>query len=1530
MSHGEQLSRRCCHFLDNYNHRNAQHSNFLIIDNGSHTLKAYYRGLCIAIPNAVCRFSSSSSSSISASNVTASLSTSSGGSELVGADILMKCDKSDYSWLYTQHETLTRIAQIREATAAKDLKTQKHAGSKKGAPADELFVAEHRRVHEVRRQIMAHEFLGRQTSHAGSRQSEGRRGWDTAEYDGHGIGSDDTSSSSLSSGWRATLDVKGLRLRRPLGVGGLLQDAPMQSIVWSRVLSLLNITDESSVHVIVTSPFGSASYLSLRDPPQSECGGETKGNKLPEDVLLSDQYTHTSVIAEQWYHLVMEQFHFKGISFISPSFLHLLLHNAENLFHIRRIRHRVAIAIEKVQRMNAAGKNQNTVTSKTKGLNVASVSSSRSLPSHLGLPHSHHALTLPSESYHALHRQLHTAPLSALPFTGVVLDVGHSCCTAVPYVMGRCVYDAIYRLPVGGSTLTQLLKSTLSLTQLDLKEDDMLVESIKETCCGNVVFAAGFGMQSMSESYQTPREAFRRHPLLDSRGKLTPSSNHSFGSVHSSSRQIPDHDLLDNRYYLLPTSAGLGDSVIVLRAPPEARVDERQLCDEATSGRGGRKRERDVHEEEDQKEKEAVDREFLQGKRKGREAFLAKLDVELAKEEIDEHIPTDEEGKGSGRSTAVMQEQDASCQNHRVLLDDEVLCDANGINYEEYKLRRAIVGPSFTAFAPASVVSFPDHPRMQQQPLRKVKASPAHAVSDSSHKANNCVIITEKGLFALLRHQARRNAGLVSSSGNSHAKSSAKHHGASTEETAQHSYRARGGLVGASVVDECDETAMVKLKERTIVTIRHEALLLGEALFRPAVLGSLLTVTGGSSLADGDGSVSSSNAAVALAMLTAPHNRITFDSERFSDHGCATFSPWAPPLSTFLESVNSNEIMSHHLQRVRNAKEAASRGQSVTKQKQVMASRKGKKDADFVRERHSSFHLLPQLLLLYFHYSRRSHVLCATNNQTALHIVKLAQYLHNNYHQPTSWCPPARLLAPVMMQIMRELNILDDSHQHFHDAHSPNQHPEQIECDDILHRVMWGLVMLTRFGDDLGGNTFHDGSLTQRNDDHGASSDDSGDEKRGKMSKVSIKSAALVRTLCSEASGSLLPELSSSSSHDSKDVPSSVSSLHLNISAIRNRVADMLSADHGDAKLSIKNLHGSSRRGGAMVPLKDRGLLHMPVGGLTELVTMSINTALPPPLRGALMPVRDCDYPYGSAQPHLTAPAPVIVVGGGARFHGLRERLERELSGGDLCSGSDGTESRTCSTVLHPQEWCRRLLVNSNNQKDSGKQVCNTENFDDKSCAENLFVDDCDDECLLDIPGKGAYSDLFDFFVSSSLAFSALPSAVNPSKNRNTLLTSSVDIFTGMVEFLFSPANDSCSSSHSIGSNSIISKDNGVTSSIYDDTQSALPKNRASQSSPKEIPKSPSKLRHHHKKSVVEVEEEQKEDPCLAALMLMYRDAEEKEQQYYASLEKLQPMVAAQAVTPASIDSTSATKIVSEKRRNIFIPILWNRLTTLP
>ena len=67
--------------------------------------------------------------------------------------------------------------------------------------------------------------------------------------------------------------------------------------------------------------------------------------------------------------------------------------------------------------------------------------------------------------------------------TGVVLDCGFSACTAVPVIDGQELASCARRLSLGGKTLTNYLKETVSYRSWNMMDETIIVNAVKERLC---------------------------------------------------------------------------------------------------------------------------------------------------------------------------------------------------------------------------------------------------------------------------------------------------------------------------------------------------------------------------------------------------------------------------------------------------------------------------------------------------------------------------------------------------------------------------------------------------------------------------------------------------------------------------------------------------------------------------------------------------------------------------------------------------------------------------------------------------------------------------------------------------------------------------------------------------------------------------------------------------------------------------------------------------------------------------------------
>ncbi|KAF2724978.1 actin-related protein, ARP6 class [Polychaeton citri CBS 116435] len=65
----------------------------------------------------------------------------------------------------------------------------------------------------------------------------------------------------------------------------------------------------------------------------------------------------------------------------------------------------------------------------------------------------------------------------------LVVDAAHSYTTITPLIQGRAIQSAVRRLEIGGKTMTNHMKSIISMRHLEMQKEDWLAEQIKEECC---------------------------------------------------------------------------------------------------------------------------------------------------------------------------------------------------------------------------------------------------------------------------------------------------------------------------------------------------------------------------------------------------------------------------------------------------------------------------------------------------------------------------------------------------------------------------------------------------------------------------------------------------------------------------------------------------------------------------------------------------------------------------------------------------------------------------------------------------------------------------------------------------------------------------------------------------------------------------------------------------------------------------------------------------------------------------------------
>ncbi|CCW71828.1 unnamed protein product [Phytomonas sp. Hart1] len=150
-------------------------------------------------------------------------------------------------------------------------------------------------------------------------------------------------------------------------------------------------------------------------------------NEQDTDLWLTTPFGAPKAVASVLHHLLTVKFHFRAVTFVSSSFLVLLCYESTA--------HRWAESHINTSDMH--GKTRK----RTRGGNVMKSG------------------------------------------CGVLVDLGFSHTTLVPYIGYNPVYSSIIRIDIGGKLLTNRLKEHISFTQTNLTEDSWLVNHIKERCC---------------------------------------------------------------------------------------------------------------------------------------------------------------------------------------------------------------------------------------------------------------------------------------------------------------------------------------------------------------------------------------------------------------------------------------------------------------------------------------------------------------------------------------------------------------------------------------------------------------------------------------------------------------------------------------------------------------------------------------------------------------------------------------------------------------------------------------------------------------------------------------------------------------------------------------------------------------------------------------------------------------------------------------------------------------------------------------
>eukprot|EP00877_Chromochloris_zofingiensis_P007352 jgi/Chrzof1/2870/Cz12g02080.t1 len=76
-----------------------------------------------------------------------------------------------------------------------------------------------------------------------------------------------------------------------------------------------------------------------------------------------------------------------------------------------------------------------------------------------------------------------TAAAAIAATSGIVVDAGFSACNVVPFFDGKLLAGGVRRLNLGGKALSNLLKEVVSYRSLNMMEEAVLMENVKEALC---------------------------------------------------------------------------------------------------------------------------------------------------------------------------------------------------------------------------------------------------------------------------------------------------------------------------------------------------------------------------------------------------------------------------------------------------------------------------------------------------------------------------------------------------------------------------------------------------------------------------------------------------------------------------------------------------------------------------------------------------------------------------------------------------------------------------------------------------------------------------------------------------------------------------------------------------------------------------------------------------------------------------------------------------------------------------------------
>lgn len=123
----------------------------------------------------------------------------------------------------------------------------------------------------------------------------------------------------------------------------------------------------------------------------------------------------------------------------------------------------------------------------------------------------------------------------------VIVESGHSFTHIVPYWKGRKVKEGVMRLDIGGKLLTNYLKESLSYRQLNLMDEFMVTEQIKEAACYSTLdYKKDMQNKQLNKLFILPDFTTGTAGRLESIEKYTIKSTDQFIRLNKERFQIPE------------------------------------------------------------------------------------------------------------------------------------------------------------------------------------------------------------------------------------------------------------------------------------------------------------------------------------------------------------------------------------------------------------------------------------------------------------------------------------------------------------------------------------------------------------------------------------------------------------------------------------------------------------------------------------------------------------------------------------------------------------------------------------------------------------------------------------------------------------------------------------------------------------------------------------------------------------------------------------------------------------------------------